>query len=249
MTPVARRTADIASDWKSNSYYAFAEQQAWTDVFWNPTSQFRRLFEQLDSSKIVDLACGHGRHTARLLDVRSGSDAPETVYLLDVNQENIDACRARFNHDPRIEMYCNGGYDFHPIPDESVTAVFCYDAMVHFEFDAVFSYIRDAARILRPGGRALFHHSNFASAPGADYKENPHWRNYMSRSLFAHAANRAGLSILDQVTINWDEETHLDCLSLVERPVDANLILVARQERKFDFYRRMRRKLKSLVKG
>jgi len=244
---VTNRTADIASDWKSNSYYASAEQKAWTEVFWEPSSQFRRLFDQLDTTEVVDLACGHGRHTARLLNVRKGSDTPRIVYLLDVNQENIDACKVRFNGNSRVEMYCNNGYDFNPVPDGSVTAILCYDAMVHFEFDAVLSYIRDAGRILKPGGRALFHHSNFSSSPGGEYKENPHWRNYMSKSLFAHAVNRAGLSILDQVIIDWDGERNIDCLSLVEKPTNGTRIQVARREHKFEFHRRMRRKLMSLT--
>ncbi|MCD2181671.1 class I SAM-dependent methyltransferase [Rhizobium sp. GN54] len=249
MATIGSRTSSIASDWKSNSYYLAAEQERWVDVFWNAATPFRRLFDHLDVRKVVDLACGHGRQSARMLSLESVAPAIEKVYLLDVNQENIDACTERFRNsanNSRIEMKKISGADFRPLEDSSITAIFCYDAMVHFEYDAVLSYINDAARILQPGGRALFHHSNFVSAPGADYKENPHWRNYMSKSLFAHAANRAGLSVLDQVTIEWDGERNLDCLSLLERPKDTDRIQTARRERNRDLYGKIRRKLMSL---
>ena len=193
MVDVSRRTMDVAEDWKVERYYDRAEQEDWTNVFWRPESQFRRLFEKLDTRVTVDLACGHGRHSARLLSIRTAQQEPTVVlYLLDVNQENVDYCKVRFAKTPGVKAYRNGGCDFAPVEDGIVSAIFCYDAMVHFEYDAVLSYVQDAFRVLAPGGRALFHHSNLDSAPGADYKQNPHWRNFMSKNLFAHAANRCG---------------------------------------------------------
>ena len=55
---VSSRTSDIARDWKANEYYDRAEQEDWTDVFWKAGSDFRRLFDQLDTNVTVELACG-----------------------------------------------------------------------------------------------------------------------------------------------------------------------------------------------
>ena len=33
--------------------------------------------------------------------------------------------------------------------------------MVHFSADLVQAYLRDTARVLKPGGMALYHHSNY----------------------------------------------------------------------------------------
>ena len=165
MVYVSSRTAEVAKDWKVNSYYDRAEQADWTSPFWRPETQFRRLFEKLNTRVTVDLACGHGRHTAQLLSIRTAQE-PTTVYLLDVNQENVDYCKVRFAKTPDVEAYYNSGYDFAPVEDDTVTAILCYDAMVHFEYDAVLSYIRDAFRILAPGSRALLHHSNLEFGSG-----------------------------------------------------------------------------------
>jgi hypothetical protein len=62
----------------------------------------------------------------------------------------------------------------HALAAEHDAAVQMIDyAMVHFEYDAVISYIQDGFRILKYGGRALFHHSNLDTRPDFDYKDNP----------------------------------------------------------------------------
>jgi len=44
----------------------------------------------------------------------------------------------------------------------------------------------------------------------------------MSKNLFAHAASRSGLRVLEQVTMDWDEARNLDCLTLVEKASDGS---------------------------
>lgn len=223
MATVSSRTLEIARDWKSTNYYDKAESDAWTDPFWKPGTEFRRLFDKLDTASTVELACGHGRHSARLLNTKRDQAAPQSLVLLDVVEENVLHCRKRFSDVSGVSVHTISGYDFRPVPDGSVSAIFCFDAMVHFEYDAVSSYLQDASRILRHGGRALFHHSNLDKYPGSDYRNNPHWRNFMSKNLFAHAAARSGLRVLEQVTIDWDEARDLDCLTLVEKEQDRSL--------------------------
>jgi SAM-dependent methyltransferase len=225
MATVSSRTLDVALDWKASDYYDKAESDAWTDVFWKSGTQFRRLFEKLDTTSTVELACGHGRHSARLLNAKRDRTALRSLVLLDVVEENVLHCQERFSHLSEVTVHTNSGYDFYPVEDGSVSAIFCFDAMVHFEHDAVLSYLQDAFRVLRHGGRALFHHSNLDRYPGSDYKNNPHWRNFMSKNLFAHAANRSGLRVLEQVTMNWDEVSNLDCLTLVEKPLDGSFVV------------------------
>ena len=72
--------------------------------------------------------------------------------------------------------------------------------------------------MLVPGGRALFHHSNYDRGPGKLWSENPHLRNFMSRALFEHVAVRAGLKVLDACVIDWSDVPDLDALTLVAKP-------------------------------
>jgi SAM-dependent methyltransferase len=216
---------EVARHWKANEYYDRAEMQDWLDAFWSEGSVFRAMFRRLDPSCLVDLACGHGRHAARIM-ADPGLQQPSRMILIDINSENVECCRSRFIAERRIEVLQNNGMDFAPLKQNSVSAVFCFDAMVHFEYDCVVSYIRDAFRILRPNGRALFHHSNYTS-PGSVWLYNPHGRNFMSRELFAHVAMRTGFQIVNQVVMDWgDGETRfpkLDCLSLIEKPSTASV--------------------------
>ena len=84
--------------------------------------------------------------------------------------------------------------------------------------------LREFRRVLRPGGRGFCHHSNYTKNPGGDWMTNPHWRNFMSRELFAHYAHKEGLRMLRSDTVDWGEVPNripnLDCFSLFEHPVE-----------------------------
>ena len=95
--------------------------------------------------------------------------------------------------------------------------MFSYDAMVHFEYTAVLGYVAEAYRVLAPGGKALMHHSNYDRNPGGFYRDNPHWRNFMTKALFGHAALRAGFTVLEQEVTHWNRDEGIDCISLVEK--------------------------------
>lgn len=143
------------------------------------------------------------------------------MILVDINASNIDACRARFADAPRkVEFIVNNGAELSGVQSQSLTALFSYDAMVHFEFDDVLAYIKEIYRALEPGGRALLHHSNNDKQPGNIYNDNTHWRNFMSAALLKHAAARAGFIVLDQIVIPWAGAADIDCLSLLEKPAD-----------------------------
>ncbi len=145
----------LAEARKAGSYYDTAEK--WTHIFWSENCHFRLMFDRLDLTSVVELACGHGRH-AELIAGRCRS-----LTLVDVLPESIEFCRRRLSRFNNITYVINDGYKFDGIEDNSTTAIFCYDAMVHFSYDLVRASLVDAHRILRPGGMALFHHSNYAA--------------------------------------------------------------------------------------
>ncbi|TNF58487.1 MAG: class I SAM-dependent methyltransferase [Burkholderiales bacterium] len=202
----------IKNDWSEAPYYDLVESDSAMRYFWgNPI--FDDLFEKLDLSKVAELACGHGRHSdwiAKHHDLGS-------LVLVDINKSNIDYCVERFKSTPNVKFIVNEGSDLKGIPDNSLTALFCYDAMVHFEFDDVFSYLIEIYRCLTPNGMALLHHSNNDKQPGNLYSQNIHWRNYMSASLFKHMAIRAGLRVLEQRVFDWGDAKDLDCVTLLQK--------------------------------
>jgi ubiquinone/menaquinone biosynthesis C-methylase UbiE len=203
--------SEIKQDWSQAPYYDLAEQSLWP--FWSDDRPILRMFNTLDLTSVVELACGHGRHAAYVQsNYRFGQ-----LTLVDINEPNIAFCRERFAADARFSYLVNSGADLAPLPSSGYTALFCYDAMVHFEYDDVFRYLQEICRILRPSGRALLHHSNYDRSPGTRYSENPHWRNFMSARLFAHAAMRIGFQLVEQQLLDWADEPELDGVTLLEK--------------------------------
>jgi ubiquinone/menaquinone biosynthesis C-methylase UbiE len=199
----------VAAAWKGSPYYADAEK--WIHVFWGEGTIFRRLFAQLDLTKVIELACGHGRHSEQIVD-RAG-----LLTMMDVHPENIEATKARVEGKQNCHFIVNNGYDFQPVAENTTTAIFCYDAMVHFSPDLVGSYLKDTNRVLKSGGRALYHHSNYDAPIGMPYGRNPHARNHMTYNLFKRFATDAGLNIVDSTPIAWANTQNLDRVSLLAK--------------------------------
>jgi ubiquinone/menaquinone biosynthesis C-methylase UbiE len=226
MTDVARIPASPRNDlssikrqikhhWAESPYYDLVEGQEYLDVFWGNESPFKVMFDHLELEAVVELACGHGRHSAQVLRQSPRS----SLVLVDVNENNIVYCKERFAGGKNVQCHVNSGTDIACCADGSATAIFSYDAMVHFEYDDVAAYLREIFRVLRPGGRALLHHSNNSREPGKTYSECVHWRNFMSTQLFNHMAARAGLAVVDQKALDWDGAALIDAVTLLQRPL------------------------------
>lgn len=194
-------------------WYEVAEEK-WAHTFWGDNSKFIAMFNTLDLTSVLELACGWGRHVLHYVD------RAEEVLLVDVLQRNIDKCRERFAGIEKVKYYKNNGYDFADLKENTYTAIFSYDAMVHFEMMDIYSYLKEMYRVLVPGGMALIHHSNDSS----DYKNtfascsNEHGRNYMDKTIFAYLAYRCGFEIREQQIIDWGGAKDLDCISLIRKP-------------------------------
>jgi FkbM family methyltransferase len=210
-----RYTQSIANDWKESEYYDIAERDEQLAIFWCLDSPFKLMFDQLDVQEVVEIACGHGRH------LRQYVSRVRKAYLVDVNAENIAFCRRRYaTLCDRVEFLLTNGRDLPGIADTTCTAVFCYDAMVHFELFDVIGYLQETFRVLRPGGLALFHHSNWSGNPGgaATKSHDFGWRNYMTAGLFTHIAQRTGFDVVDQRIIPWGGWNSLDAITLIRKP-------------------------------
>lgn len=180
-----------------------------------------------DFSRTLELACGHGRNTQKLLDFVAAADGDLT--LVDVNRHCLDACAARFANDPRarradgsprIRFVLGDGASFREIPDASVTFIYSWDSMVHFHRELMERYIHEFARVLAPGGRGFVHHSNYGAHcpdPNRNWTDNPHWRSTMTAELFAAYCRDAGLEVESQQVIDWREDKAIDCISVFGR--------------------------------
>lgn len=211
---VARAALEDLAAWGESSYYATAEETAYVDAFWERGTDFRALFERLDLESTMEFAAGHGRNTARML-IESN---PGAVVVADPVPDNVVRCRERFAADPRVRVIQQQSFGFPDVQDTSLTSVFCYDSMVHFDPLVVVSYLFESVRVLRPGGRALLHHSNFGANPGGPYGTNPHARHFAPGGLIDHVLARMGCTVLARQMVDWGHVRQLDRLTLFEVP-------------------------------
>ncbi|MDO9707355.1 class I SAM-dependent methyltransferase [Paracraurococcus lichenis] len=195
----------VGDPWLPQHPY-FDAAEAGFDILWRTIEPH---LAGADFTCVLDLATGRGRNARRLLPLA------RRLILVDIRPENIAFCRDRFGDDPKITYIANNGYDLREVPDGSVTLLYSFDAMVHFDSDVVRAYLGEARRIMAPGARAVLHHSNYVG--GEDWLRAPHCRNFMSRPLFAHYARKEGLRVLRQEVMEWGGIPRLDCISLLQR--------------------------------
>ena len=112
-------------------------------------------------------------------------------------------------------------------PDEngSVDVVFSYDAFVHMEPQVIDSYLSHVSRVLRPGGKAVIHHSSRRHATlwlgfllgfgkhgrkayqlisMGQQKGGDGWKSNVSKELFRQMAESHGLRVISQVD-SWGD--------------------------------------------
>lgn len=200
----------VSKPWADSPYYEIAENQ--TSIFWNKNSLFRQLFNRMDHSVVLELACGWGRHTEQCLAICT------EMIVMDVFEANLERTKSRFStHPNNLRAVLGDGFTFRPIENLCVSAIFCYDAMVHFSPDIVSSYLKDSHRVLQKDGMALLHHSNYEAKINQHYGRNPHARNHMPFKLFKKYCEEANLEILASKSIQWGDVENLDRISLLQK--------------------------------
>jgi SAM-dependent methyltransferase len=207
--------AECAYAHRAGAYFTDAEafmSKQWTRTIWP-------IIHKEDLTHSLDLACGHGRNTEFL------RQHAVTIDLVDVNRSCIETCRSRFGksmNDCTFRYHVNDGKDLSPVVDSSISFVYSWDSMVHFDKLVVADYIREIARVLSPGGSAFLHHSNFGSfAPDSNWTKNHGSRSNMTAELMREYAVKNGLFVkfqrLSGTNDGWGMDD-LDCLSLLGKP-------------------------------
>jgi 2-polyprenyl-3-methyl-5-hydroxy-6-metoxy-1,4-benzoquinol methylase len=116
-----------------------------------------------DGVDVLELGCGGGKFSQRL--------APRCRSLVcsDISPQMIEHTKRSLSAlgvDGKVRYALLNGVDFDGISPDSIDFVFSYDVQLHLQMQNVFSYMRDARRILRDGGVFMLHQINLASAGG-----------------------------------------------------------------------------------
>ena len=205
---------ELRITWSAGPYYEEAEagmDAQWRDLIWP-------FIKGCDFSCVLELAPGHGRNTAKLMQHATRID------LVDINEPCIHACRKRFENDRgscRLFYHVNDGATMPMIRDGFITLVYSWDAMVHFDKLVCEQYVHEFTRVMAPGAYGFVHHSNYGaleSSEDVNWMEGPAWRSTMSGELFAQYCEEAGLVIERQRYLPWSGTDNLDCISFFRKP-------------------------------
>jgi len=190
---IAKREGFFWGDEVKAAYFDAAENfmdRHWTEII-GP------FIGDIQYETALDLASGHGRNALRL-----GQKASR-VYCVDINPENIRFLKDRFDAAPKFVVVQNDGCSLPFITDNEIDLFYCYDALVHFDLEVVQCYVKEAYRVMKTGAHAFIHCSNYTGNPGGNFRDNPHWRNFMSCEIFTHLARKAGFTVQRGEKLAW----------------------------------------------
>lgn len=125
------------------------------EKFWNTGREsVDRFLDRLPLGDIgdqvmVEIGCGLGRMTHRFAE-RFGR-----VYAVDVSPEMIKRASVQWASLPNVTFILGSGNDLPGIADQSIDFVFSYIVLQHVPHPQIVKdYLRETARVLKPGGLA-----------------------------------------------------------------------------------------------
>jgi SAM-dependent methyltransferase len=109
---------------------------------------------------VLEIGCGTGRIGVKL--------APRCGRWIgtDVSDNMLEHARRTLAGQANVELRRLNGYDLGGIADESVDVVYCTVVFMHLDEWDRYRYVREAFRVLRPGGRVLFDNMNLLGSHG-----------------------------------------------------------------------------------
>ena len=142
--------SDLAESAEGHEYDLAGGYRAWSETYDTPLRLFRleqpimhRLFDSLSPSRVLDAACGTGRHSEYL------AGRGHRVIGIDRSPEMLQRARRKVPSGDFRE----GDLEAIPVEAESIDVVVCALALVHVP--QVEGAIREFSRVVRPGGRVI----------------------------------------------------------------------------------------------
>ncbi|HEV8631945.1 MAG TPA: class I SAM-dependent methyltransferase [Thermoanaerobaculia bacterium] len=152
----------------------------------------------LADREVLDLGCGPGMLTARLLE------AGARAYGSDTSAVSVAAVNARFRDQPGWGGARLTTFGMSPWPDASFDVVCCVETVEHVLETELVGFLGEIFRLLRPGGRALLttpndenlgHEEVLCPACGTVFHRWQHVRSWRADSL-AGCLTTAGFNVL-----------------------------------------------------
>lgn len=139
---------------------------------------------------MVEIGCGLGRMTHRFAE-RFGR-----VYAVDVSPEMIKRASAQWAGLPNVTFILGSGNDLPGIADGSIDFVFSYIVLQHVPHPQIVKdYLRETARVLKPGGLAHLQFRTEVERPPKPESPKPESMTFRALRALANPRRALGTAI------------------------------------------------------
>lgn len=205
-------------EWDGNAVYCDQPYELWKEsvieTFINPNVS--------EESSVLEYGVGRGRWTEPII-----KKAKETI-VVDLSPACIDFCKRRFAQYNNVRFLVNDGKDLSLLADNSIDFIWSFATFTQVERDVSEAILREFHRVLKPGARAVIHHSarrnstlwmwdvlkHFGRLGGRLYqiismhkfRMDDGYRSNVSKEQIADMALKCGLKVESQVA-SWGKES------------------------------------------
>jgi glycosyltransferase involved in cell wall biosynthesis/ubiquinone/menaquinone biosynthesis C-methylase UbiE len=212
-----------------------SQYRIWENRDWTSYGEERNASEDWKMSVVDEIMYRNITPGGTILEVGPGAGRwseylqkiARHLILVDISDRCISICRERFIACQNISYHTTSGSNLEFIPDESVDFIWSFDVFVVINPTDIDNYIREFARILKPGGKAVIHHAHdFKNAVNRAH-DRRHERSMMTAGHFAGIIRRYGLTLIKQFD-SWGDGYHnvrcyRDIISVFEKSPDIPL--------------------------
>ncbi|HAI58449.1 MAG TPA: hypothetical protein DCM32_01025 [Xanthomonadaceae bacterium] len=122
--------------------------------------QVRAALELLPSDRVFEIGCGVGRIGTQLAAALAG------WHGIDIAENMAALARARVAAHPGATASAVDGPNLEPFADASMDKGYCVAVFIHMDKEDMVLYLREVARVLKPGGLFYFDHWNLSNPVG-----------------------------------------------------------------------------------
>lgn len=141
--------ATAKADWTDAEYFDSGRQNVYHEILTDMGNVCHG--QDPKAMSVLEIGCGSGRITRAL------SEAFGQVYAVDISGEMIRQAKQALHDRPNAHVFQNNGSDLQVLGDIQVDFAFSYIVFQHIPSrEVIYSYVREAYRLLRPGGLFKF---------------------------------------------------------------------------------------------
>jgi SAM-dependent methyltransferase len=144
----------------------YADEHAFAVEAGKTADRLRETVRIYPEDVVLEIGAGVGRVGAAL------APACRRWIAADVSEHMLGHARDRLAAFDNVETIPVDGWDLRPIPSESIDVVYCTVVFMHLDEWDRYSYVREAMRVLRPGGRIYVDNFNLLGDEGWEVFRN-----------------------------------------------------------------------------